>query len=106
MERKGIYSIYSVKLQTKIHRIAQINADAGVPQELYVMEEASEFIKAYTKLQRHKDMQEHMLEEAIDMVSALSVLFDKYQIPRSQVIEQVDAKVTRAIERYKESQEV
>lgn len=106
MEGKGIYSIYDTELRDKIHRIAQINAAAGISQELYVMEEASEFIKAYTKLQRHKDEQAHMLEEAIDMVSALSVLFDKYQISWIQVIEQVDAKVTRAIERYEDSREV
>ena len=94
------------RLRDHVNQVARINEQHGIPQENFVMEEASEFMKEYLKLQRDKSIQDSITSEAIDMFTALLVYFDRRGVNMWSVIEQADRKLERAITRYEETREV
>ncbi|MCM1230282.1 MAG: hypothetical protein NC489_09115 [Ruminococcus flavefaciens] len=104
MEEKRAF--ITPELEAKLYQMAVVNREAGVPQENFVMEEASEFVQAYMKIQRDKDTEDHKIEEAMDIFSALLVFFTRYSIPMETVLAHVDRKVTRALDRYHKNGEV
>lgn len=90
-------TFYSDETMEAIREIAKINADSGVPQETFVSEEASEFIKEWMKILRHKGDEEKLRSEAMDMASALAVFFERKGISHEEVEAHMYNKIRRAI---------
>ena len=86
-------------------KVAEINRESGIPQENFVMEEASEFTKAYMKFQRDKAIQDEIQSEAIDIATACLVYFIYSGMNLHHVMLHMEDKLNRAITRYMESGE-
>ena len=95
-----------IRMCKAVHEIGGINFASGVPQANFVMEEAAEFIKARSKISRGKDTQEHLIEEVMDMVSAVFVLLDQENIPLDKLWDHIIFKCERAIERNRKDGEI
>lgn len=97
---------FSESTMKAIDQVIEVNREGGVPQEVFLEEECAEYIKEWTKIQRHKGSEERMLSEAMDIMSALVVLFVSKGVSHADVESHVMNKVHRAIERYETNGEV
>lgn len=94
------------KLEKAIKAVSAMDAESGVSQSVYVIEECSELIKELTKQQRGKGSEKDILAEACDVLTTVFVLLSQYGISRIYVRDQILYKCNRALERYNKTGEV
>ena len=89
-----------------VRKVAAVDEASGIPQSNFTMEESAEFIQAVMKIARGKDTKEHMMEEAMDIVSTVLVLMVREDIPFINLVEHIKMKCDRAVARYERNGEV
>lgn len=90
----------------RLRNIRVNNPGALPPQKVYVIEEASEFIKETTKFDRRKGSAEQMREECIDLVTTAFNYLLQDGVNLYTIFEQMADKTQRAVDRFNENGEV
>ena len=91
----------SEKCRELIQGVNNVTVASGLCQEDFVMEEASEFTKAVTKMHRHKGEMQDVIDEACDIMAATMVFFCRHHVNLDYVQNYCMGKWQRAIDRYK-----
>ena len=98
--------MFTEETKKLVAEVGDLNARCGVPQEVYVTEEASEFIKEWMKISRHKGDQSLLLGEAMDMFTTLAVYFYRTGVTDEQIEAHMQSKIMRALDRNHETGEI
>jgi len=97
---------YNGDLEKAIKAVAEMDAQSGVAQSVYVVEECSELVKELMKQQRGKDCKEYILAEACDVLTTVFVLLTQYGVSRDFVKSLILYKCSRTLDRYRKTGEV
>lgn len=89
-----------------LQAIVRINREIGIPQSLYVTEECSELIKAFTKKIRKKGTDTEIIEEACDVLATIFVLLTELKVSKIQVRNNIVSKYQRQLDRFLDHGEV
>lgn len=87
----------SNELKEYLDKLIEVNRQSGIPQTVYVEEECSELLREICKKKRNKD--NHIVEEACDVLAAIFGLLYQYNIPKEYVRNYILSKYKGACER-------
>jgi len=93
-------------MEKAIKAVSEMDAQSGVPQSIYVIEECSELIKELMKKRRGKGSEKDIVAEACDVLTTTFVLLTQYGISKEYVKAQILYKCNRALDRYQKTGEV
>lgn len=100
-------------LKNAISAVAKLDSTSGVPQSVYVVEECSELIKECSELikilmkkHRKKGNDAEIIDEACDVLTTILVMLHQYGVDEQIIRQNIIAKCSRALERYKNSGEL
>lgn len=93
-------------VQEDLEKVAKINEESGIPQQVFILEECSELTKEFMKQQRGKATIDDILPEAIDVITTLFVFFTQLNVSEEGVIQFMRYKLERAIKRNEKTGEM
>lgn len=105
---KAYITIGGNKIETldeAINGVVKVDSESGVGQNIYVIEECSELIKALTKEERGKGSKEDIVDESCDVLTTVAILLRGMGVSKEEIEDRIYTKCARAIERWESGKE-